>query len=213
MSTPTTVADLAARDLAGRFAGQLIGPADTDYDDARGVYNGMIDRRPALIARCTSPDDVAHAIAVARAHDLPIAVRGGGHNGAGLGVVDGGVVDRPVAAARAGRRPGRADRPRRRAAHLGRGRRGATHEHGLATPSGIISTTGVGGLTLGGGHGYLSRKYGLTIDNLSRPRSCWPTGGACATSAEEEHPTCSGRCAAAAATSGSSPRSSSRCTP
>jgi hypothetical protein len=185
MSTPTTVADLAARELAGTFAGQLIGPADPEYDDARGVHNAMIDRRPALVARCTGPDDVASAIAVARAHDLPIAVRGGGHNGAGLGVVDAGIVVdlsqlrevdvdpvQRVARVGGGATWGEVDR--------------ATHEHGLATPSGIISTTGVGGLTLGGGHGYLSRKLGLTIDNLVAAEVVLADGRQVRASAEEE---------------------------
>src|SRR5437879_6705280 len=82
------------QELAGTFGWELIGPADPGYDTARAVYNAMIDRRPALIARCTSPDDVAAGIAFARRHDLLLAVRGGGHNGAGLGVCDdGGVLD------------------------------------------------------------------------------------------------------------------------
>ena len=135
------------------------------YDETRAVYNGMIDRRPALFARCAGPDDVARTIRFARAHDLLLAVRGGGHNGAGLGMVDDGVVcdlsllkqisvdlDARTVRVGGGCTWGEVDR--------------ATHEHGLALPSGILGTTGVGGLTLGGGHGYLSRKYGLTIDNL-----------------------------------------------
>ena len=80
----------ARRELAG-FEGRLIGPGDPEYDAARAVYNAMIDKHPALIARCAGPDDVAKGIAFAREHDLPLAIRGGGHNGAGLGTVDGGV--------------------------------------------------------------------------------------------------------------------------
>ena len=153
------------RELQSGFAGELIAPQDADCDEARKVYNAMIDRRPALIARCADAQDVARAIGFARAHDLPLAVRGGGHNGAGLGICDDGVVaDLSLL------REITVD-PRTRTARVGGGCTWgqidrATHAHGLATPSGFISTTGVGGLTLGGGIGYLTRCCGLTIDNL-----------------------------------------------
>ncbi|MFC9632558.1 FAD-binding oxidoreductase [Streptomyces mirabilis] len=159
-----TTAEAARQELTA-FEGQLIGPGDSGYDEARTVYNAMIDRRPALVARCTSAEDVSHVIGFARDHGLPLAVRGGGHHGAGLGVCDDGVVLdlSPLKSievdpgARTVRVAGgcvwnEVDR--------------ATHEYGLATPAGIISTTGVAGLTLGGGIGHLSRKYGLTVDNL-----------------------------------------------
>jgi hypothetical protein len=165
MSTTTTAAAAARNELGGNFKGELIGPADPGYDQARAVYNAMIDRRPALIARATDGDDVAQTIAFARRHDLLLAVRGGGHNGGGLGVCDDGVV-----IDLSGLNAIEVD-PAGRTVRVGGGATwgqvdGATHEAGLAVPCGIISTTGVGGLTLGGGIGYLSRKCGLTIDNL-----------------------------------------------
>ncbi len=145
--------------------GELIQPGDDQYEEARRMYNAMIDRRPALIARCESVDDVVAALEFARANGLDVAIRGGGHNGAGLGTVDNGlVVDlAPMKEISVD--------PEARTARVEAGCTwadvdGATHAFGLATPSGIISTTGVGGLTLGGGHGYLTRAYGLTIDNL-----------------------------------------------
>jgi FAD binding domain/Berberine and berberine like len=154
----------SATDIPG-FEGELIGPADGNYEEARQVYNAMIDRRPALVARCAGPDDVAKVVSFARENDVLLAVRGGGHNGAGLGTCDGGVV-----IDLAGLKQIEVD-PGARTVRVGGGCTwgevdAATNEHGLATPSGIISTTGVGGLTLGGGMGHLSRKCGLTIDNL-----------------------------------------------
>lgn len=152
-------------DLRNRMAGEVISPQDSAYDEARTVYNAMIDRRPAVIARCAGVADVQAALEVVRGSGLDVAVRGGGHNGPGLGTVEGGVVidlsplhSVEVDAAR-------------RTARVGGGATWnmvdtATGAHGLATPSGVISSTGVGGLTLGGGHGYLSRQFGLTIDNL-----------------------------------------------
>jgi FAD/FMN-containing dehydrogenase len=151
--------------FAGALRGRLIRPDAADYDAARSVYNAMIDRRPALIARCVDVADVIAAVNFAREHELPLAVRGGGHSGPGLGVCDDGlVVDlSPMKGVRVD--------PASRTVHVGGGCvwgdvDHATHAFGLATPSGFISTTGVGGLTLGGGIGYLSRHYGLTIDNL-----------------------------------------------
>ena len=160
MADPGTV----QADLAG-FSGEIVGPGDPDYDAARSVYNAMIDKSPALIAKARTEDDVALAIGVARNHDLLLAVRGGGHNGGGLGTCDDGLVIDLAALNSV-----EVDRDARRVKVGGGCTWGqvdsATGEYGLATPSGIISTTGVGGLTTGGGLGHLTRTYGLSIDNL-----------------------------------------------
>ena len=161
----TTLDAGVLRTFADELRGPLLTVSDAGYDDARTIYNGMIDKHPALIALCASVADVIASVNFAREHDLLLAVMGGGHNGPGLGLCDGGLV--LDLAAMDGVRVD----PENRTAHVEGGATWgavdhATHAFGLATPSGIISTTGVGGLTLGGGHGYLSRKYGLTIDNL-----------------------------------------------
>jgi hypothetical protein len=153
------------QELRARFRGELITPADAAYDAARKVYNAMIDRRPALIARCADVADVIAGVDFARQKRLLLAVRGGGHNGPGLGVCDDGLV------LDLSRLKGIRVDPRERTVRVEGGCLWgevdhATHPFGLAVPSGFISTTGVGGLTLGGGIGYLSRKHGLTIDNL-----------------------------------------------
>ncbi|MFF3454942.1 FAD-binding oxidoreductase [Streptomyces sp. NPDC002730] len=145
--------------------GPVIGPKDPDYHQARKIYNAMIDREPAAIVRCTDAADVMDAVDFIRDHGLELAVRGGGHSGPGLCLVDDGLtIDlSPM-------RWVRVD-PAAKTARVGGGSvlgdlDHASHAFGLATPAGIMSTTGVGGLTLGGGHGYLTRKYGLTVDNL-----------------------------------------------
>jgi FAD binding domain/Berberine and berberine like len=164
MTTTTSLLELARRDLAG-LDDSILGPGDPGYDEARAVHNGMIDRRPALIVRCASADDVARCIAFARANGTPIAVRGGGHNGGGLGVVDDGIVIDLAGIAEVTVDPG-SDSVRVGGGCTWGQVDQATAEHGRATPSGIISTTGVGGLTLGGGLGHLTRRFGLTIDSL-----------------------------------------------
>jgi FAD binding domain/Berberine and berberine like len=151
--------------LRNSFRGELIHPGDPGYESARKVYNGMIDKRPRLIARCVDVADVIAAVRFGVANGMLTAIRGGGHNGAGLGVCDGGlVID---VSHMKGIRVNPSDKTVRVEAGCVWGDVDhATHPFGLATPSGFISTTGVAGLTLGGGIGYLSRRYGLTIDNL-----------------------------------------------
>lgn len=165
--------------------GDLIRPEDEGYDEARNVYNAMIDKRPSMIARCADAADVISCVNFARENDLLLAVRGGGHNGAGLGTVDDGlVIDlSPMKGVRVD--------PAKRTVRVGGGCvwnevDHATHAFGLAVPTGFNSTTGVGGLTLGGGHGYLTRKYGLTIDSLISADVVLADGGF-VTASEGEH--------------------------
>src|SRR6202045_1115924 len=155
----------AYRNLAAKLRGSVITPGSDEYEVARKVYNGMIDRRPDAIVRCANVADVRAAVNFARQEHLSVAIRGGGHNGAGLGVCDHGLVidlspmkrvrvDPPTNAVRAEAGCTQADLNH------------AAHSFGLAVPVGVISTTGIAGLTLGGGTGYLTRKYGLALDNL-----------------------------------------------
>ena len=155
------MADLTIQGLRGR----LFEPSDEGYDEARALYNGMIDKRPRLIARCTSAADVMAVVNYAREQKLLLAIRGGGHSGPGLGSCDDGVVidlsQMRTVRVDPATRTARVD-PGCTAADLDH----ATHAFGLAVPLGIVGSTGVAGLTLGGGTGYLTRKHGLTIDNL-----------------------------------------------
>ena len=157
--------DRALSELGASFAGELVPPDDAAYDRHRAVWNGSIDRRPALIARCTGASDVSAAVAFARRTGLPLAVKGGGHSFPGQSVCDDGIVvdlgemkgivvdpQARTATAEAGVLLGELDRE--------------TQAHGLAVPAGIVTHTGLAGLTLGGGIGWLQRKYGLTIDQL-----------------------------------------------
>jgi FAD binding domain/Berberine and berberine like len=166
--------------------GQLIRPGNKGYDAARNVYNAMIDRHPGAIAACVDVADVITSVRVAREHDVVVSVRGGGHNAGGLGVCDGGlVIDL------AGLRGVRVD-PSVATVQVDGGCTWgdvdhATHAFGLATPSGIISTTGVGGLTLGGGLGHLTRRHGLTVDNLLAADVVL-ADGSFVTATADEHP-------------------------
>jgi FAD/FMN-containing dehydrogenase len=164
-SAATGLSEQVIAELRGQLRGELILPGGSRYEEVRKVYNGMIDKHPALIVRCVDVADVISAVNFGRTQMLSVAVRGGGHNGPGFGTVDDGLV---------------IDLSRMRGIHVDpmdktvRVEGGclwgdvdhATQAFGLAVPSGFLSTTGVGGLTLGGGIGYLARRYGLTIDNL-----------------------------------------------
>lgn len=163
--TTSKLVEQAVSAFAAQLHGELIQPGNTRYDEARKVYNAMIDKQPALIARCKDVTDVVKAVNFGRTNQMTVAIRGGGHNGPGFGICDDGLV---------------IDLSQMRGIHVDPSNNTvrveggcvwgevdkATHEFGLAVPSGILSSTGVGGLTLGGGTGYLARHYGLTIDNL-----------------------------------------------
>jgi FAD/FMN-containing dehydrogenase len=152
-------------EFQAHFRGEVLVPGDASYDEVRQIWNAMIDRRPALIARCGSPADVVQAVKFARTHDLLVSIRGGGHNIAGNAVCDDGLmIDlSPMKGVQVDPQARRATvEPGCTLADFD----AAAQAHGLATPVGINSTTGVAGLTLGGGFGWLSRKYGMTIDNL-----------------------------------------------
>ena len=151
--------------LKETLRGELLTPGSSGYDQARTIWNAMIDKRPDIIVRCAGAADVIQAVNFARKHDLLIAVRGGGHNIAGNAVCDGGImIDLSLM------KSVRVN-PKDKRAFVEPGATLANFDHeaqafGLATPLGINSTTGVAGLTLGGGFGWLSRKYGMTVDNL-----------------------------------------------
>src|SRR6478735_12794773 len=151
--------------LTPTFSGSLLQPTDPGYDEARRVHNGLIDKKPAIVARCRGTADVADAVRLARSMNLEIAVRGGGHNVGGRGTIDGGMM---------------IDLATMKGIHVHPARRTARAQggvlwkefnreaqlHGLATTGGVIGTTGVAGLTLGGGLGWLMPKYGMALDNL-----------------------------------------------
>lgn len=166
MKTTASSIDVIADVLARSFSGRLLCPGDAGYEEARKVHNGLIDKRPSLIACCRGAADVADAIRTAQEHELPIAVRGGGHNVAGRSTIEGGLLIDLSALM-----TGVLVDPR---AGVARAQGGATWGmfnretqcHGLATTGGVVSTTGIAGLTLGGGLGWLMSRYGLSLDNL-----------------------------------------------
>src|SRR5215831_12287691 len=163
--TDAILEDAAVLELRANLHGPLLCPGEAGYDEARKVWNGMIDRHPALIARCAGVADVIAAVKFARTHEALVSVRGGGHNIPGNAVCEGGLmIDL------AGMRSVRVD-PARRMARADGGATwsdfdSATQIFGLATTGGAISHTGIGGLTLGGGLGWLAGKHGLACDNL-----------------------------------------------
>jgi len=182
----TRLADTAIDKLRGNVDGQVVLPDDDAYDAARAIWNAMIDKRPAAIVRCASDSDVVKTVNFARDNDVLIAVRGGGHNIAGNALCDGGIV-----ADLSQMNAAKIDVTAKRATVEGGARLAdfdaAAQAHGLATPLGINSTTGVAGLTLGGGFGWLSRKYGMTVDNLESADVVTATGKVLHTS-EAENP-------------------------
>jgi FAD/FMN-containing dehydrogenase len=184
--TDTVLKDTAIEAFRTRVRGELLRPVDAGYEEARHVWNGMIDRRPALIVCCTGVADVLAAVQFARTHELLVAVRGGGHNVAGHAVCDGGLmID-------LSRMKGLRVDPVQRTARAQPGLTGGefdreTQVFGLATPLGYISTTGIAGLTLGGGYGWLARSYGLASDNLLSV-DLVTADGQCLTASATEHP-------------------------
>lgn len=177
--------DRAAAELAATFGGQLLKPADAGYEEARKVHNGLVDKRPALIARCRGVADAVDAVNLTRRLGLEVAVRGGGHNVAGRSTIDGGVmIDlTPMKGIHVDAK-----------SHLARAQAGVTWAelnreaqlHGLAVTGGVVSSTGIAGLTLGGGLGWLMGKYGLALDNLKEVELVTADGKVLRASREEE---------------------------
>jgi FAD/FMN-containing dehydrogenase len=179
-----TIGNGALHSLQQQLAGHALTPGEAGYDDARTIWNAMIDRRPGLVVHCTTAADVANALAFAAEHRLLTAIKGGGHNIAGNAVCDGGIV-LDLSAMKAVTVDADARSVRVQAGALLADVDAATQAHGLAVPLGINSTTGIAGLTLGGGYGWLSRKCGLTIDSLVGADLVTPDGKSRRVSATE----------------------------
>ena len=180
MSTAT----LPFESLRTQLAGLVLSPSDAGYDDARRVHNGLIDRRPGLVARCHGTADVQAAVRFAREHKLEIAVRGGGHNVAGNAVCEAGLMI-DLSAMRGVHVDPRARRARAQGGATWGDYNRETQLHGLASTGGVVSTTGVGGLTLGGGLGWLMGKHGMAVDSLRAVEVVTATGDVVRASAEE----------------------------
>jgi len=176
----------AIEELRTTMSGGVLMAEDADYADARQIWNGMVDRKPGMILRCSTPGDVKAAVRFASEHDLLVTVRGGGHNIAGNAVADGAVMI-DLSPMRAVEVDASAKRARVEAGALLSDVDAATQAHGLALPLGINSTTGIAGLTLGGGFGWLSRKHGMTIDNLISAEVVTADGRS-VTASEDENP-------------------------
>ena len=171
-------------ELRRSLAGTVIAPADAEYDAARRCFNALVDRRPAVIARCAGAGDVATAFDFARTHELEVAVRGGGHNPAGHCVCDGGLVI-DLSLMRTVEVDGDARIARADGGATWLDFDTATQAFGLVTPGGVVGSTGVGGLTLGGGIGHLTAQHGLTCDNLVGAEVVTPDGTVVHASADE----------------------------
>ena len=184
MTYQTEITDDSLLRLSAALVGEVIGPADPEYDTARICFNALVDRRPAVIARCLGPADVATAFDFARTHGLEVAVRGGGHNPAGHCILDGGlVIDLSLL------RTVEVDQHAQTAQAQGGSTwldfDSATQASGLVTPGGVVGSTGVCGLALGGGIGHLTAQYGLTCDNLLSAELVSPDGSVIKASSDE----------------------------
>lgn len=180
----TTISESAFQELAAALSGELMAPGTNGYDEARTLWNAMLDRRPGLVAECATTEDVVRSVRFAQEHGLLVSVGGAGHNIAGNAACDGGFM------ISLRKMKGIEVDPDARRAHVEPGVTlgeldTATQAHALATPTGINSTTGIAGLTVGGGFGWLSRKYGLTADNLISAEVVTAKGEVLTTSAQE----------------------------
>jgi FAD/FMN-containing dehydrogenase len=174
----------AVKDLALTFTGRLLQAGEAGYDDARRVHNGLVDKRPALVARCHGMADVADAVKLARAQGLEVSVRGGGHNVAGRASIDRGVMI-DLSPMRGIHVDPKAQTARAQGGVLWNEFNRETQLHGLATTGGVVGSTGIGGLTLGGGLGWLMPKYGLALDNLQAADMVLADGSVTRASADE----------------------------